>query len=204
MCPEINTTYSVTLPLQLAKVMLSQFLTKTQTEIDIFGTYLDIAVLQGLRIELAAIQNSWKEDYLAALDSIAAVRPYFPPDHFINRIRDLLIWRRPLLTFSDENVSIKYSVNREDITSDMEDFPEAFYPVIVEHIDSYFEEIYDLLDTFDELNQDHWSGLHNTLSLFSDVMNTYVVASQLDEHYIILYIDIRKLVIFKLGQTYND
>ena len=168
--------------------MLSQFLTKTQTEIDIFGTYLDTTVLQGLRIELAAIQNSLKEDYLAALDSIAAVRPYFPPDHFINRIRDLLIWRRPLLIFSDGDVSIKYSVNREDITSDMEDFPEAFYPVIIEHIDSYFEEIYDLLDTFDELNQDHWSGLHNTLSLFSDVMNTYVVASQLDEHYI-KYVD---------------
>ena len=182
---------------QLANELISGLIDKVKTENDLYGTYLDTTVFQGLRMELVDIQNSLQEDYFVALNAVAALLPYFPPDHFTSRISDLLIWRRPLLVISDGHVGVTHSIDREHFPSDMSTFPEAFRTIVAEHLGAYFESLYNLLDKSAETNLQQWTHVSSILSQLTKVMLQYIQSSKLDENYI-KYVHILNTLVLEL------
>ena len=77
--------------LQLADLLLSNYLAEIKIEGSAISSFVAVSILQELRLELRVIQTRIYEYYKVALESIADVLPYFPDGHFAGRVNGLQI-----------------------------------------------------------------------------------------------------------------
>ena len=96
----------------------------------------------------------------------------------------LQIWRRPLLSVTDGHVDVVFTKVREDLYSETNDYPKRVLMILDEHLDAYFETIYDMLRTAEKTNQDKWSNLDKLVLNLTNRMAMYSQASVMDENYI--------------------
>ena len=169
---------------QLSYVMLADLRQKIHSEVESFGTYLETTILEGLRTELAARQTRLLDDYTIALNAMAALKPYFPRDHFRSRINNLLIWRRPLLSISDGQISVRYTINRDDIPDDRCQNLSICHATIAEHMAAYFEKMYEKLNDIADINLKLSSDLNNILVYLTAIMEEFRHSAAVDANYI--------------------
>ena len=170
--------------LQLAELLLSNYLAEIKIEGSAISSFVAMSVLQELRLEMKAIQTSIYNDYKVALESTAEVLPYFPDGHFAGRVNGLQIWRRPLLTVTDGQVDVVFTKARENLYNGTRDYPNQLLKIIEEHLAAYFEVIYDLLSAVEKTNQDKWSNLDKIVLNLTNRMAMYSHAAVMDENYI--------------------
>ena len=170
--------------LQLAELLLSNYLAEIKIEGSAISSFVAMSVLQELRLEMKAIQTSIYNDYKVALESTAEVLPYFPDGHFAGRVNGLQIWRRPLLTVTDGQVDVVFTKVRENLYNGTQDYPNQLLKIIEEHLAAYFEVIYDLLSAVEKTNQDKWSKLDKIVLNLTNRMEMYSHAAIMDENYI--------------------
>ena len=170
--------------LQLADLLLSNYLAEIKIEGSAISSFVAVSILLELRLELKVIQTRIYEDYKVALGSIADVLPYFPDGHFAGRVNGLQIWRRPLLSVTDGHVDIVFTKVREDLYNGTYDHPNKLLMILDEHLDVYFETIYDMLRAEEKTNQDKWSNLDKLVLNLTNRLEKYSQAAAMDENFI--------------------
>ena len=170
--------------LQLADLLLSDYLAEIKIEGSAISSFVAVSILQELRLELKVIQTRIYEDYKKALESIADVLPYFPDGHFAGRVNGLQIWRRPLLSVTDGHVDYVFTKVREDLYNGAYDYPKRLLMILDEHLAAYFEILYDMLRAAEKTNQEKWGNLDKLVLNLTNRLETYSDAAVMNENFI--------------------